>query len=305
MSVDPNSLNMKKLTEFIRANLNMQNQGNLYTNFTHPEYKTTQVQFYVIAERDVDLGHRANYDTLYALGVFHLQQAVEKTAKGFMLGIGYTMDQLRSREISHKTHQLFINSFERIKDKGLEFSEIVNQKQQMIDYLSLLDKFKKDSNSDFSRITTGQINSLFNRIEGLRKREEFTKGEQNTCINFLIEACQNIEELKGKMTYDYAKRIIDPKFLLSYYSVQVSLLSLYTLSFITFPHEVFTRYPENPLEMRPSVVFEEYEKGLGVVDCLDRLLKNTLDVIYDFSMMDFTGFKTTIYEMCLAMGATK
>lgn len=208
-----------------------------------------------------------NNDILH-FAVYHLQQSVEKLAKAYGLASGYiSINKLRSD--GHVTPYVFIKLLqEDFLQKLLEVFENVHEFNEI-----KISKLKKL----FSKEKTLEEIALFNKKiidnwlevgKNIRKNLKEKGNEIKSTIEKIDKEVWKISQLtlKEKEKIHELLTSLNIPLLLEVVS---NLIMLYILSVITFPHSSFTRYPDG--NVKPT----HYKKGLGIVDCLDEIVKET------------------------------
>jgi HEPN domain-containing protein len=189
----------------------------------------------------------------YPHAVYHLQQAVEKTIKGYVLLEGfYHADELK--EIS--THQSPLIIFKAIVLKtGLKNLAKNLEDKTMISRINNTESAiaNEDKRLEVARTSQSEIAGLLSQLRSYRKTAELLEREVG---NRLIESGWD--------------PISKPSF-----QTVATLPAIMILAIITFPHWSYTRYPDG--KMTPN----DYSDKLGIVHethtltlILDQEIKN-------------------------------
>ena len=214
-------------------------------------------KFILSAKKDLESCKILYHETIYSLAVYHLQQAIEKTTKAWVLYLGViSEDQLK--EIGHKTPRAFLEL--------LENSPIGEMAHGLV----------KISNVKVITDTT-RVRSL---VEN--KGVEVARMDYES-IRMLLDVLYRMEKQKGKVSKPCKTILktlnVDPEEL---FEIPIVFTSLYLVSGITFPHYEFTRYPGLAVET------SEYTKNLGIVKALPELMtitKKCIDTVVEFISM--------------------
>jgi HEPN domain-containing protein len=192
------------------------------------------------AERDVRSCRVLYSIKMYPHAVYHFQQAVEKAMKGYCLAVGMlSLEEVRS----HDTPYLLL--------KGL--FEKTGMKE-------MLKNLGPESKSVLDRAWEAQHNRE-KRLEIARMRFEQIIHE----LSELDKDKKRIKQLLDSLTSLAATVRPGSPLPLEIMTLPV-LASLYRLGAISFPHEAFTRYPDDE-EMIPT----EYVRELGVVKAIPKM----------------------------------
>lgn len=197
------------------------------------------------AERDMESCKVLYSKKIFPHAVYHLQQAVEKATKGYVLGFGL-LSPKEIREIGHDTPMLLLKAV--IDKTGLKAwadQSEDNALRQLIDdsYKAISEETKRQ---EIARTSYSSINENLSKI--------------NWYHNVTRQLCQN---LLARVTSS-----ISADLPLSPLLQSVSTLpTLFILAAISFPHEAYTRYPDS--DITPS----EYLANLGIVRSIPNMLK--------------------------------
>ena len=182
---------------------------------------------------------------LYNLSVYHLQQAVEKGTKAY--GLILSLDTDETFSVKHNSPAVY--------------SKMLEKMWPMLDIIQQINPDLKGHYSDIIKITSDKTKKLeiaklspetIKQILLLIKNLNVTLGsdETKTDANKVIEgAKERFPQLSQELELAY----YDSEFISHF-------LILFALSFITFPHEAYTRYSDNIL-FGP----DNYTKDLGIV----------------------------------------
>lgn len=206
--------------------------------------------------------------SIFHLATYHLQQSVEKLTKSYALILGYiTPEELRRN--GHITPQVFVKLLqEKISQQFLKLFENIHEldenrlnelknlfsKRHLLEEIASMDKEKiivwletgKQIKQKLKNIE-GEIKSQIKKIDNkILKFRKISKNDRNKIHEMFI-------------SWDVVSII----------NLVSNFIMMYILSVITFPHFSFTRYPDG--KIKPT----DYKRGLGVIDCLDDLIKET------------------------------
>lgn len=199
------------------------------------------IDFLGEADRDIK-SYRILYPKKnYSHAVYHFQQAVEKAMKGYCLGLGIlSIEEIKG----HDTPYVLLKGIlEKTGMKGMLQDSNVESK-------SLLDKAweakdKQEIRLKIARMPFEQIIHELNNIDNDRQKIELICGS-------LIRLAVDIN--------------INSKTLPLEFTTLSAMASLYRLGSMSFPHEAFTRYPDEE-KMTPT----EYVPELGIVKAIPRM----------------------------------
>jgi len=219
---------------------------------TDDQKREIALAFLTEAEVDTNACETLYHKKIYSRAIFFLQQAVEKAAKGYVLGFGY-MDL--PEIYTHNTPILLLEA-------SLEKTGIRNWAKQISDqrigtkienaYDTLHDK---DSRQVISQMTCKEIKQFLTRI----------KDYEHTAIDLQDWIFQQLCDITG-----FEKKPVLTESL-SDWTV------LYGLAAITHTHEAISRYPNEAITPSTS-----YTKKLGIVrEILDitKRLKTTIQSV--------------------------
>lgn len=199
--------------------------------------------FLIEAERDIATCNALYSKKLYPHAVYHFQQAVEKAAKGYLLGFNLlSVQELRT----HDTPELFLDAlFEKtgieswskqLGDKTLE-TKITNARQVMS---------RPDKRQEIARTTYDNITAQLSLIP--------------TYVNKAKALSESlIEQVSPIVGVEFPPPPI-------FQAISATVV-LFTLAAISFPHVEYTRYPDK--EITPS----DYKASLGIVRAIPRMIK--------------------------------
>ncbi|MDD4984212.1 MAG: HEPN domain-containing protein [Dehalococcoidales bacterium] len=202
--------------------------------------KRLSIAFLDEAERDVKSCRTLHSKKIYSHSVYHLQQAVEKSMKGYCLGLGIlSIQEIRS----HDTPYVLL--------KGLF------EKTGMKSILESSDKDTKD-----------RFDKAWDAIENPEKRLEIARLPFQQIMDNLrdIDNYQSISKRIGILLSQLAVQVKGKSEPLPPEISTLSIMaSLYILGTASFPHEEFTRYPDR--QMTPV----DYVCDLGIVKAVTKM----------------------------------
>ncbi|MCL0056124.1 HEPN domain-containing protein [Dehalococcoidia bacterium] len=205
--------------------------------------------FLVEAERDIASCNALYSKKLYPHAVYHLQQAVEKATKGYMLGFNWLSAQ-ELRKIGHDTPKLSLDAL--FKETGIEswfkqggdevLETIINDMWQVMS--------NPDKRQEVARITYDEIMEWLSLILMYVNR---SKVAVENVIEDMIE-CHSLP-----VGAEFPPPPIQ--------AMVVAPIVLSVLGAVSFPHWEYTRYPDG--KMVPS----DYEANLGIVRAIPEIIK--------------------------------
>lgn len=197
------------------------------------------------AYRDVQSCKLLYSKKIYPHAVYHLQQAIEKAIKGYVLVEGYYEAGELEKIMTHHSPEVLLKAI--IERTGIkDFAEQITDKT-----------------------LETKISSAKTTIGSEEKRIEIAKTDYNEIlrsISQIDEYRKNTELIERAVINGFKNIGISPV----PGSISKSLLSMVTimvLAILTFPHESYTRYPDG------KMVPKDYRRGLGIVRAVPRLLK--------------------------------
>jgi HEPN domain-containing protein len=190
-------------------------------------------EFLDLAHQDL-MASKVLYDAkIFNLASYHIQQSVEKTAKAYYKLLGILEDKA-IRGTSHDTPELFLRMVE-------------------LPWARRFGEFAKEA-SDTEMVTdTSEAQSAID--DDAKKAKTARLGSAG--INQVLSLIPQIE--KGLV----------PFFSLIHKDGVMALLRLYLLSSVTFPHERYSRYPDEVVKPR------EYTPKLGLVASMTNVWSET------------------------------
>lgn len=204
------------------------------------------LDFLTEAQRDLKVCEILHKKSLYPPAVYHLQQAVEKATKGYLLGLGFYRAGELKELFGHLTPQLFIKAL-----------------------------FDKTGLTSWAETLTDET------IKGRIDRAKETISEEEKRIAIARASCEEIDRILANVEQYYdmnnmlttqvaseIRKLIDPEFPIRFlWQTMRPLVCLFSLAAITFPHEAYTRYPDG--KMTPS----DYNRDLGIVSRTKKIAK--------------------------------
>lgn len=194
------------------------------------------------AERDIKSCKVLYSKKIYPHAVYHLQQAVEKAMKGYCLALG----MLSIEEVkSHDTPYLLLKGlFEKTGMKEMLQGLSAESK-------SLLDKAWEAKDNREKRLETARMpfEQIIHELSNIDKDKQRIRQLLDSLISLAATIRPNSPLPLEIMTLPV-------------------LASLYRLGVLSFPHEAFTRYPDDE-RMIPT----DYVRELGVVKAIPKMTK--------------------------------
>lgn len=204
------------------------------------------LSFLTEAQRDLKSCEILHKKRLYPHAVYHLQQAVEKATKGYLLGLGfYKASELREL-FGHLTPQLFIKALfdkrgltswaetltdETLKRKIGRAKETISEEEKQI---------------AIAHVSRAEIDRLLARIE---------------------RDCEMSSELTEHLASEMRNLVATEFPIPLLWQAMRSMMYIFAFAVITFPHEAYTRYPDG--KMTPS----DYNQDLGIVSATKKIAK--------------------------------
>ncbi len=241
--------------------------------------KKLAFEYVLCAERDLGASKLLYKEGDYPNAIYHLQQGVEKTAKG-NAALKYPLHLQEIKQTFHNSPEIFLRLMRKDFSKDLltRFQKLLPQLAiSKLDNLNdIIDNMKKAKfRKEVATISTDIIDELLNICYVM-----INAGNADFITNALKDqlGLNWTDELKDlvRTISKNNKEVIDELDKTNITSVVSSLtgavsttlhieVPLYILSVITFPHESFTRYPDG--ELTPN----DYTMNLGVVSRFDRI----------------------------------
>jgi len=206
------------------------------------------------AERDIKSYKVLYSKKIYPHAVYHFQQAVEKAMKGYCLALGMlSIEEVRS----HDTPYVLLKGL--LEKTGLrDMLQGLNAESK-----SLLDKAWEaqhdlEKRLKIARMPIEEINFELNGIDNDREK---TKQISDSLLPILLNLRVDSQPLPLEIT------------------TLPILASLYRLGAVSFPHEAFTRYPDEE-KMTPI----EYSRDLGIVKAIPTMTKYLLTALKELRL---------------------
>lgn len=221
------------------------------------ETRKLGIDFLYEATRDVKSCKLLYSKKLYPHAVYHLQQAVEKSIKGYVLSEGYFKTTEIKEITTHYSPLVMIKAV-------LEKTGIKNLAEKLSDK-SLLTKIKDAEAA----------------IDNEEERIKIARINQDE-IRELISHKEEYQKMTSMIEQGFAKDFIDigsGSSPISFLKAVSSMMTIMILAIITFPHEAYTRYPNG--KMTPN----NYDKQLGIVretPRIARLLESEIKSLEEF-----------------------
>jgi hypothetical protein len=216
--------------------------------------KKIGIAFLDEAERDLKSCKRLYSKKIYAHSVYHLQQAVEKSVKGYCLGLGIsTIEDVRVR--GHDTPYILLRAaLEKTGMKTMLRGLSDDSKNRIDRAWEAMDR--RENRVEIAKITFEQVKMHLSDID----RNEVTMNEVVNKLNPVLT-------------------LINPKESPPiFFQILPTLARLYVLASLSFPHEEFTRYPDG--EITPA----EYTSKSGIVQGIPKMIKYLVPVIEELRL---------------------
>ena len=247
-------------------------------NFTEQDKKLAY-NYVLCAERDFKAS-RILYDSGdFPNAIYHLQQAVEKLAKGRAAQY-YPLHLSEIRQTFHNSPEIFLKLLKKdfINKNLLKFKKIFpNLDFSLIDNLNnnVVSMKKPAVKKEMASIPSSLISDILNMFDHGKFQETLEKslrpdGHKNI-IDLITIIAKNYGVTEKEINnFDISSTILILKDPVSNF-FQIDIL-LYSLAVITFPHEAFSRYPDG--KMTP----DDYRKELGIVTSFEKVFKTGFDL---------------------------
>lgn len=205
---------------------------------------------------------------LYASSTYHLQQAVEKATKAYLLHTGIISVE-EVRRIGHNSLQGHIVLAEWMVGRLQALDQLnVNY----TDAMGKIDHLKKLQPKELALLDYDQIHLMIasfdayvnNESSGIRQMVEKLKDKEFLALAIQQAGLGAVVDEEDMETI--IKTISNDNKGVDLFEVASVLPFLYIASAVTYPHEAFTRYPDKSI--RP----EDYTAELGIVQATPELL---------------------------------
>lgn len=204
------------------------------------------LSFLTEAQRDLKVCEILHKKRLYPPAVYHLQQAVEKATKGYLLGQGFYEASEMKELFGHLTPQLFIKT---LFDK----TGVTSWAETLTD-----------------ETLKGKIGRAKETISEEEKRIAIAQASHAE-IDRILANIEQYYDMSGVFTTHVTseiRKLVAPEFPIPFLWQAIRpLICLFSLAVITFPHEAYTRYPDG--KMTPS----DYNRDLGIVSTTKKIAK--------------------------------
>ena len=218
---------------------------------------------------------------IYSLAVYHLQQAVEKYVKAYVLAFfGLSKKEMKGY-VGHDSPKAFIRLLDRYK-RSLELFLKSIQKIGGLDtqFLKISDedirklvRIVNMSRKQIAEMDSNQIKGIINATIKIKIALE-NKEIKNQILGLLSKLKNEASEIKSsdpsekfilEKLIDSVDRVLNN--LETLLKLSSTFLVLYMLSIITYPHATFARYPNKTLPP------EKYDENLGIVQYFNEIVK--------------------------------
>ncbi len=236
----------------------------------------------------------------YANAIYHLQQAVEKLAKGFSGDrLPLKLDEIR--KTSHNSPLIYLTLLKDpfLNDMLKQFAEVypILDIKPLKDVEDLMKRLKKDDfKGELAKLPTIFLDKILDicdvfldleRKVNIQEMFEALYGSKwsESAKEIIVNAFGEVPGVKEYLDRNELKSIFDKvsenaeKQIMGNITV---FLPLYIVSVITYSHEAFARYSDTNM----PVTREEYRKDFGIVevyprlaDICERLISKALEVI--------------------------
>ncbi|MDI3487803.1 MAG: hypothetical protein PWR26_520, partial [Methanosarcinales archaeon] len=215
----------------------------------------------------------------YSTAIYHLQQAVEKFIKAYMLMFFGLSKKVVKDYVGHDSPKAFLKLLEKFKISLNLISALTERvyelNSQMLKISSQdirkLENIVNKNRKQIAEMSSEEIRNAIKltvRLKEVLENKE-TKDEVSKFLATLkrelgkIEASDEYERnIASKITTLLNKILENLELSFKMYS---NFLVLYTLSIITYPHATFARYPNERLPI------EKYDENLGIIQCFGEI----------------------------------
>ena len=219
----------------------------------------------------------------YAHSTYLLQQAAEKTTKGFVLFYGkFTKNDMYT--IKHNSVKAFIMLLDRmesltgsmkslypsIKTDSSDLKKKLKKPKTRVELaktnyeiLKIMFNFQKNCNKKFK----DSLEDIYSFLAPY----DVSKTIQKSLKDLSLEEIN--EEIKNKDSTEILEKYFNKENTLNFLSKSIDLALLYLIAAYTFPHAEFTRYPDR--EIKPW----EYTKEMGIVKATPELISHLSRII--------------------------
>lgn len=217
------------------------------------------LSFLTEAQRDLKVCEVLHKKRLYPPAVYHLQQAVEKATKGYLLGLGFYEASEMKELFGHLTPQLFIKTL-------FDRTGVTSWAETLTD-----------------ETIKGKIGRAKETISEEEKRIAIARASREEIDRILanVEQYYDMSSMLTTHLTSEIRELVAPEFPIPFlWQTMRPLVCLLSLAVITFPHEAYTRYPDG--KMTPS----DYNRNLGIVRTTKKIAK--------FLRSEIDGLRTII-----------
>jgi hypothetical protein len=222
------------------------------------------------SKKDIQAAQLLYEGQVLPLSIYHLQQAVEKATKAYALAFCViTKDELTT--INHRSPMAYI----RMLRKSWVRKFIVALKMLYPDVNTNVREAKKvlvsnNTEQELAKLPESVIRTLLDLNEKIRVilTSDETRNQIYTQIEIALNSLEsllpdaNTEETIGFLRTNFR------------FDLACFFGSLFILSVVTYPHWMFTRYPDK--QLKPS----DYSSDLGVVRCMGGILAQVQHAIH-------------------------
>lgn len=228
--------------------------------------KEERIKGFLRTSRDDLAASKLLYEhDLYALAVYHLQQAVEKATKAYCLFSGrITVEEIKGiRHDSLRGHQIFANKLSR-------YVKMLAQANPALDAnMSKLDELRgKSKRREIALLDGGAIDKLISaydlQVEHANLPKALANEKIETIFSHVLKEYPEFQQLTEEETKK-ARNMLG-EMIPHLISSSQSMPFLFVASVLTSPHWMWTRYPDG--EIKPW----EYRKSMGLVSRMPQLI---------------------------------
>lgn len=212
-------------------------------------------EFILIAEQDMKDAQLLYENKSFASSIYHLQQSVEKATKACGFSV-FFLNKNDLKKVQHTTPKVFMSLLNKYIILFIELTKSFNPNSTNKNLKEIEEIFYKTFNKgikkDIAKFDENKIKTVLELSDVFKKSEKKISDFLKETIKEFIKESKD-DEYKEKLKF--FKSMILPKIIPYTYE----FVNLYLLSIITYPHESYTRYPDQ--DMTPK----DYTSDLGIV----------------------------------------
>lgn len=240
--------------------------------------------FIEAAEYDLKSSKILYNSKIYPTAIYHLQQAVEKYVKAYMINF-FVLNIKEIRDVGHDSPKAFLkllNKFKNIFNLSISIAEkayLFDSKIQKISMENIhnLENSIKNNKEQVAKMNSAEIENMislaYNILESQKNQETMRAKLIESLGAFRKELEKEIEESgKEEKWLSEAIAVVDKMVTNSdntfeNYSKYSNISALYIISILTYPHASFARYSNKILPPH------KYDETLGIVQCFSKIVE--------------------------------